>query len=594
MWGLLGVAFLWLAGGAVAAPAFGAVAAPAGGAVAAPAVGVFPVPGSQVAPESTQITFRGLPIDQLGPIVVTGSHSGLHRGRLEADSDGRGGSFLPFNRFAPGELVTVRTHLDILGASGGTFHFKVARPAYSLPPLHWPRPTRVPRDVWHFHSRPDIQPPAVRIDRRGGGVGGDIFLASQFGPVQDGPEILDPQGNVVWFTSLRGDDSANDFRVQQYRGQQVLTWWQGYVNAGVGIGSDVIMNSSYQVIAQVHAGNGLRADLHEFQITPSDTALITISHPVIWNTSSIRGPKQQVVLDAVVQEIDIPTGLVLFEWDSLDHVPVTYSYAHLPTGSRNLFDYFHVNSVDVDHDGNLLVSSRNTWASYELDHATGRVIWTLGGKHSSFRMAPGASFAYQHDVRVRSADDSLVTLFDDSGGPTRIRSQSRGLKLFLDMKHRVAKVAGQDEHVPALASDYEGNYQQLARGHSFLGWGNQPYFTEFDARGHEVFDGRFNGATNTYRAYRFSWNGAPHTRPAISASTSARTTYVYASWNGATNVTRWQVEAGRTAASLRPVHSARKSGFETSIRIASTRYVCVRALDTHGHVLASSRTISVR
>ncbi len=573
--GLVLVAFLWAAGGASAAPA----------------VSVFPVPGSQVAPEGAQITFRGLPVAQLGTIAVTGSRSGAHAGRLAADSDGDGGSFLPSKRFAPGELVTVRTDLDIVGAPGGTFHFRVARPAYALPPFHWPRPGRVANDVWHFHSRPDIRPAAVSIDPRGGGVGGDVFLASQFGPVQDGPEIIDPRGNVVWFKRVYGDDSATDFRVQSYKGQRVLTWWQGYVDAGVGMGSDLILNSSYQEIADVHAGNGLQADLHEFQITPWNTALLTISHPVIWNTSSIRGPKHQVVLDAVVQEIDIPTGLVLFEWDSLDQVPVTASYARLPTGSRDLFDYFHVNSVDVDHNGSLLISGRNTWASYKLDHSSGRVIWTLGGKHSSFRMQGGASFAYQHDVRVRSADDSLVTLFDDSGGPTRVRSQSRGLKLSLDLKHRVAKVAAQVEHVPALASDYEGNYQQLGRGHSFLGWGDQPYFTEFDARGHEVFDGRFIAVTNTYRAYRFQWHATPHTRPAIAASSSGSSTNVYASWNGATDVGSWQVEAGPTAASLRAVRTVKPSGFETAIRIARNRYVCVRALDGKGHVLASSRTI---
>ena len=96
------------------------------------------------------------------------------------------------------------------------------------------------------------------------------------------------------------------------------------------------------------------ADLHEFQITPWNTALITTEHPVVWNTSSIHGPKRQIVLDAVVQEIDIPTGLVLFQWDSLDHVPVSYTHQPLPVSSDLLFDYFHVNSIDVDLDNNLV------------------------------------------------------------------------------------------------------------------------------------------------------------------------------------------------------------------------------------------------
>jgi hypothetical protein len=353
----------------------------------------------------------------------------------------------------------------------------------------------------------------------------------------------------------------------------------------------VILNSSYQQIARVHAGNGMLADLHEFQITPWNTALITAEHPVVWDTSSIHGPKQQVVLDAVVQEIDIPTGLVLFQWDSLDHVPVSYTHQQLPPSSQNLYDYFHVNSIDVDLDDNLVISSRNTWASYKLDHRTGRVIWILGGKHSSFTMAPGSSFAFQHDVRVRAQDDSVVTLFDDGGGPDRVHRHSRGLRLVLDAKHRVARVAGQDLHQPALAADYEGNYQQLDRGHSFIGWGSQPYFTEFDSHGRQVFDGRFTGPTSSYRAYRFDWSGTPHTRPAVSATSRGQSTTVYASWNGATDVASWRVLAGSSADSLQTAKSATKNGFETAITIGSEPYVSVQALDANGAVLATSRTV---
>ncbi len=579
LWSLIGIFGLWIV---LWSPA---------SSVASPAVAVFPMPGSQVVTPQTQITFRGVPVDQLGSIVVNGSRSGNHRGRLEGDSDGEGGSFLPFRAFKPGEVVTVRTQLNIIGASHGSFQYRVALPWHFRRARHWRHAARVPNDVWHFHSRRDIQPATVRIDRRGGGVGGDIFVASQFGPVQDGPEILDPHGNLVWFKAMRGNDFTTDFRVQSYRGQPVLTWWQGPIVGGEGHGFDVILNSSYQQIASVHAGNGMLADLHEFQITPWNTALITTEHPVIWNTSSIHGPKRQIVLDAVVQEIDIPTGLVLFQWDSLDHVPVSYTHQALPASSQLLFDYFHVNSVDVDLDDNLVISSRNTWASYKLDHRTGRSIWILGGRHSSFRMARGASFAFQHDVRVRAPDDSVITLFDDGGGPNRVHPHSRGLRLFLDTKRRVASVAAQDHHQPALAADYEGNYQQLNRGYSFIGWGSQPYFTEFDSHGRQVFDGRFTAPTSSYRAYRFDWSGTPHTRPAISASSRGHSTLVYVSWNGATDIASWRVLAGRSAASLRAARSAKKDGFETAITIAREPYVSVQALDGDGTVLATSRIV---
>ncbi len=561
-------------------------------AVASSTVDVFPIPGSQVAPPHSQIAFRGVPASQLGTILVSGSKSGPHNGSVQSDSDGHGGSFIPTTPFKPGETVTVRTALNIAGASGGTYRFHIADAVGLFPSSHWPAASRSPGDVWHFHSRKDIFPPAIKIDHSGSTAPGDIFVDSQYGPVQDGPEILDSQGNVVWFKALPGNDSASDFRVQQYRGRNVLTWWQGYVTAGVGFGEDVINNTAYQVTNVVRAANGLAADLHEFQITDRNTALITAFQPVRWNTTSLHGPAHQITLDAEVQEIDIPTGLVLFQWDSLDHVPIGDSYSHLPSSGGLPFDYFHVNSIDLDHDGNVLISSRNTWASYKVDHSTARTIWTLGGKHSSFRMDSGASFAYQHDVRVRSGHDWFITLFDDGGGPPSVHP-ARGLKLFLDTKNMVAKVVGVDSHSPSIDTNFEGNYQQLSGGDDFIGWGQNPYFTEFNSHDQVVFDARFKAFTPTYRAYRFPWTGNPQTTPAVIGASHGSSTGIYVSWNGATNVSSWRVEGGSSSNSLHTVASSPKREFETAITFGRQTYVAVQALDSAGHVLSTSKTVKV-
>ena len=170
-----------------------------------------------------------------------------------------------------------------------------------------------------------------------------------------------------------------------------------------GQGVDQIYDSSYRPVATIRAGNGLSADLHEFQLTPQNTALITAYYPVIWNASSVKGSKRQIVLDSVAQEIDIPTGLVLFQWDSLDHVPLTDSFAGRPRRPRTPYDTFHINSIQQDSDGNIVISARNTWTIYKVSHQTGAIIWKLGGKHSSFKMGRNATFAFQHDARMRSS-----------------------------------------------------------------------------------------------------------------------------------------------------------------------------------------------
>ena len=162
---------------------------------------------------------------------------------------------------------------------------------------------------------------------------------------------------------------------------------------------EVIANSAYQDIAVVRAGNGYQPDLHEFQITPQGTALITVYDAIDCNLSSVGGPRDGAVADTLVQEIDLKTGLVMYEWHSLDHVPLQNSYSSAaPTSRSEPFDYFHINSIDVEQDGDLLVDSRNTWAAYDVDAKTGQVRWELGGKHSSFKLGPGASTAWQHDA----------------------------------------------------------------------------------------------------------------------------------------------------------------------------------------------------
>jgi Arylsulfotransferase (ASST) len=556
------------------------------------AVSVFPIPGGRVASPQTQISFRGLSARHLGAVVVTGSRSGRHRGRLMAHSDGNGASFLPAKPFTPGEQVTVRTKLRVRDAWHGVFHFTVATPAGAIPSTPLPPAPRVPGDELTFQSRPDLTPASVEVTRPSTNTAeGDIFITPQQGPTQNGVMVLGPQGDLVWFQPVPSGDMAADLRVQHYRGRPVLTWWQGYSGAGVGAGEDVIYDSSYRQVAVVHAGNGLFADLHEFRLTPQGTALITAYYPVYWDASALHGAKQQVVLDSVVQEIDVPTGLVLYQWDSLDHVPLADSYEAMPSTAGGPFDYFHINSVQQQQNGDLVISARNTWAAYDLSHVTGAIVWTLGGKNSSYKLGSGVTFAFQHDVRLHTETDPTVTLFDDGAGPPRVHAQSRAITVHLDDKNKKATLVSEDLHSPALAAAFEGNVQALGNGGQFVGWGQQPYFTEYDARGQMVFDGRFVDSNSSYRAYRYPWTGTPTSPPAVAASTTGSATNVYVSWNGATQVASWRVLAGASADSLQAVLTATKQGFETQIEIAAEPYVAVQALDSSGRTLATSSVV---
>ena len=215
----------------------------------------------------------------------------------------------------------------------------------------------------HFRSRPDLRPPPVRVLTRAGRTApGYIFIAPKKNVVQPGPLILDDYGHVVWFQPLNAH-AVTDFRMQHYRGQPVLTWWRARPLYGEGQGSYTIADMSYRTIARVRPGNGLVGDIHEFLVTPRNTALMTIFHRV--------RVKSRDVAEGVVQEVDIGTGRVLFEWHSIDHVRLLESYYRLPRDPSQIYDYFHINSIDVDTDGNLLVSARNTHAVYKISKRTG-------------------------------------------------------------------------------------------------------------------------------------------------------------------------------------------------------------------------------
>ncbi len=557
------------------------------GALAQPAVSVYPIANTTTALPGTQITFRGLPASQIGSVQVVGSRTGAHSGAIRADSDGQGGSFIPSQPFAPGETVTVTTHLDVVGGTNGSFHFTITNPFGTINPMKLPMVPAGSGGVQHFHTRSDLQPASITVNRRSNKTaGGDIFVTPQYGPVQNGPMILDPSGNMVWFQPLPANQLATDFRVQQLGSQPVLTWWQGYTNNGSGRGEGVIYNSSYQQIATVQAGNGLQGmDLHEFLVTPQGDAWIVGVSPVHYGTMG------RPLMDSVVQEIDIKTGLVMFEWHALDHVPISASFFKTNTGGH-VYDPYHLNSIALDRDGNLLISMRNTWAVYKVNRSTGAVMWTLGSNQSSFKWGRNASVAFQH-AAVQQPDGS-ITMFDDGGGPPTIHA-ARAVRISVNQRRKTASLVRQYVHSPTLDTHFEGNAQVLSNGDVFVGWGQQPYFSEFNSSGHEIFDARFTSNTSSYRAYRMGWSGQPNTAPNVAAApNNDGTTGVWASWNGATTVSSWRVLAGPSPGSLSPLMTARKRGFETAMSAATGEPVfAVQALGSKGQVLATSGTVSV-
>jgi hypothetical protein len=567
------------------------------------AVAVSPIPGTEDASPSTQISFLGPAGTKVSNVSVVGSRSGNHSGKLRHYSTGTGESFLLNKPLTPGEQVAVHA---LVGRAPGapskpvTSVFTVARQA-AVSQAQFPKEPGDSKAVQHYASQPSIAPSTVDVSTpaQAGTAPGYLFLAPYQGLGTPGEMIAQQDGTLVWFHPLPKGVSSTNFQAQEYEGKPVLTWWQGHIlQVGFGQGEDVVYDSSYKQIAAIKGGNGYRADLHEIRLTPQGTAWIDEFDPIQMDTSSVGGIKKGVLTDSVVQEIDVKTGLVMWEWHALGHIPLRDSTMQVQRSSYP-WDFVHINSVDPGSSGDVLLSSRNTCALYDVNVKTGAFNWQLGGPHSTFKLGPGARTYFQHDAEFQQG--GVISLFDNGATPVK-EKQSRGVLLKPDYPNKtVGLVEAFVNPTKTLSAAAQGNTLALPGGDWLMGYGNLPNFTEYSSSGAVLLDGTLGRGVQSFRTYLSAWTGHPSEPPAIAATRTGTTSVsVSTSWNGATEVASWQLLVGVSPSSLAPVATVAKSGFETTATVnvpvsvsAMPVYVQSRALSASGAVLGSSAPLRV-
>ena len=476
------------------------------------------------------------------------------------------------------------------GAYEASTSFTVARQV-AVGQSEFPISPGDPNAVQHYRSAPQLTPSTVRVitPPRTGATPGYLFLAPYQGRGSPGPMIVDQSGNLVWFHPLPKGIEATNFGVQSYEGKSVLSWWQGRIlQLGFGEGEDVLYDNSYRALTAVRAGNCYRADLHEFRLTPQGIAWIEAFDPIRVNPRSGHGAAAALT-DSVIQEIDVKTGLVMWEWHALAHIPVPESKTPAPDGNYP-WDYIHINSIDPGPRDDVLLSARNSWALYDVDIHTGAVAWRLGGAHSSFKLPRAARFYWQHDAEFQPG--GLISIFDNGSNPPK-EKQSRGLLLRPDPGRRTVSLVSQLVNPrKTLLAESQGNALGLPGGNWLLGYGRLPNLIEYDAAGHVLLDATLGAGVQNFKALLAQWSGQPETAPSVAVwSGQSGRVSVAASWNGATTVASWRVLAGSSPSTLAPVASAPKLGFETTMATrAAGRYFAVQALAGSGAVIGVSAT----
>jgi Arylsulfotransferase (ASST) len=497
----------------------------------------------------------------------------------------------------------MRTYRAILAAALACLVAATATPAFAAD-----------EGVANFVSAPKLKPPLLTVNRSSRGQApGFIFTAifqNKFftDPLvgQGGPMILDNKSHYVWLkpATKAAPDTLN-LQVQRYQGKPVLIYWDGVVqNNGEMTGTWHVLNDRYKEIAKVGSQNGWDPSGHEFFITKDGHALVTgYRHVQHTDLQSAGGGPDQTLLDTGVLEYDVKTGQLIKVWSAAEHLPMTDGYPPANPNSPVAYDPWHINSIDVASDGSWLVSMRNTWAIYKINPGTGQILWILGGKRSDFLIPDNVAFAFQHDARWRPNgeismfDNDCCSLIPQPSGPPKAMppvhgQQSRGLQIKLDENAKTVSLVSENK-LYDLTAGTQGNRQVLANGNVMIGWGQQPFFSEFTKTGKLLLSVRFPDPDESYRAYRYAWTGHPSGRPVVAARPSGKRTRVYASWNGATRVAAYRIFAGPSSRKLKLVAKrVRKVGFETAKTIKTGGPVVkVQALDAKGRVLGTSRAV---
>lgn len=481
---------------------------------------------------------------------------------------------------------------------------------------------------WQFRSRPDLAPPRlnITIPATAQVEQGYLFVApfaglqdtpdEQHGPRQAGPYIFRDNGDLIWSGYGLYSIWATNFRAARWNGQDVLFSFEGDHNPlyGHGHGHVTFMNQRYETIRQLRAGNHKLMDKHEFTIINEMTGLIQIYQPVPRDLTPWGAkPEQQWIVNAIFQEIDIATGKVLFEWSSLDHVdpsesvlPITKGQAGAGYNSSDSWDYFHINSIDKDAEGNYLLSARDACALVKINGTDGSVIWRLNGKKSDFAMGKNTTFCFQHHARwlSQSPSSEVISLYDNSahgsesssGSDLATAPTSSGKILRLNTTSSAVELVQAFYPPPGtnLRSKSQGSTQILPNGNALVNWGSEGAMTEYLSNGTAIFhaymdSGELGLGVQNYRAFRFNWTGLPSEDPAIVAleKKDGSGTQVHVSWNGDTETKAWrffEVGGGGERELLRKVE---RTGFETAFLVErrAVRFVSAEAVDANGEVL---------
>ena len=455
-----------------------------------------------------------------GSIILTGSKGGEYTYSIIKSVDGSSIIVRPERFFILGEKITVSftsfvKHLTGRGISPFSYSFTIKSEEVEQPALlglvnefNQNEIDKLLNGSSDFNER-DF--PQIIITYSDNPSPGYLFLSNQTFDVfiPNTPYLLILNNNGTPFFSRQMSSRIFDFN-KQPNGN--LTYYD------YGKLKFYELNPNYYIIDSFYCGNGYSTDLHELRVLPNHHALLMSYDRQIVNMSLYisGGDTAAMVTGLIIQEIDANKNVV-FQWRSWDHFQITDATHENLLG--HFIDYVHGNAIEIDTDGNIMISSRHMDEITKINRTTGDIIWRLGGKNNQFTFVNDPiRFSYQH--AIRRIINGNITLFDN--GNYHSPPFSRAVEYSLDEANRVATLVWQYRNYPDIYGFAMGYVQRLENNNTLISWGStNPTLTEVRYDGTKVFELTFSADVYTYRAYKYDW-GNP---VAISDPTNAPKTF---------------------------------------------------------------------
>ncbi len=410
------------------------------------------------------------------------------------------------------------------------------------------------------NSNPDPDP--IFIDNRGGG--GNPYNV-----------IFDNNGSPIWYMKM--PDERRDMKVQHNGVMTMLARDEGgdHFNG---------FNTNYQQITNYWPTNGYSGDEHELQVLADGTYFMTAirTQTVDMTRYVTNGNPAASVTENILQEFS-PSGDLIFKWRPWDHINILDEQQFIDLTSSS-FDFAHMNAIDVDTDGHILISSRNTSEVTKINRDTGDIIWRLGGAHNQFTYVndPLGGTRNQHCVRMVTTND--YTIFDN--GNLHNPSESRGVEYVLDTNKMTATLVWQYPPTPSpsLFSYYMGDVQRLPNGNTLINWaiGPLPKLTEVRPDGTKVFEMNWVNQWEAYRVWRCHWQGVALQPYLIVQSYPDNVTLIFNQF-GDTNVAFYKIYGGTASQSTNLLATSGSTLARLSnLQNGSTYYFRVTAVNKQG------------